>query len=315
MDCRDVTNLAIDRLAGEAGEASRRELSAHLATCEPCRAEMARLEDAWRVLGLDPDAAVTPEFRRRTLGLLEEEMMRQRVRACRPRPRLTRPLLQAAALVAAGFLGYLVARGLPSSKTATPTAASPAPTSPAAALGPGLGAEQVVIMSRHASRQAIATDFGATGIVAEVQSVWDGAERRAGAHLQQVVRVGDDIAAYGGMWLMVDEAHVITFAVHPGWRRQRIGERRAKRRPKASGAAYCQASAAESRRYDPKGHSGRGFDSLDRPAPGTARKAGVARVQWITGAVSRVGRAARDEDHRDAGREGETALVIGWLVD
>jgi ribosomal-protein-alanine N-acetyltransferase len=40
-----------------------------------------------------------------------------------------------------------------------------------------------------------------------------------------VVRAGDDIAAYGGMWLMVDEAHVITFAVHPSWRRQRIAER------------------------------------------------------------------------------------------
>jgi len=26
-------------------------------------------------------------------------------------------------------------------------------------------------------------------------------------------------------WLMVDEAHITTFAVHPGWRRQRIGER------------------------------------------------------------------------------------------
>ena len=33
------------------------------------------------------------------------------------------------------------------------------------------------------------------------------------------------IVAYGGMWLMVDEAHIITFAVHPIWRRQRIGER------------------------------------------------------------------------------------------
>ena len=30
---------------------------------------------------------------------------------------------------------------------------------------------------------------------------------------------------YGGMWLMVDEAHITTFAVHPAWRRQRIGER------------------------------------------------------------------------------------------
>ena len=40
-----------------------------------------------------------------------------------------------------------------------------------------------------------------------------------------VARVGDDVAAYGGMWLMVDEAHITTFAVHPAWRRQRIGER------------------------------------------------------------------------------------------
>jgi len=40
-----------------------------------------------------------------------------------------------------------------------------------------------------------------------------------------VVRAADEIAAYGGMWLMVDEAHIITFAVDPSWRRQRIGER------------------------------------------------------------------------------------------
>ena len=40
-----------------------------------------------------------------------------------------------------------------------------------------------------------------------------------------VARAGDEIVAYGGMWLMVDEAHITTFAVHPAWRRQRIGER------------------------------------------------------------------------------------------
>jgi ribosomal-protein-alanine N-acetyltransferase len=40
-----------------------------------------------------------------------------------------------------------------------------------------------------------------------------------------VARAGDAIAAYGGMWLMVDEAHITTFAVHPAWRRQRVGER------------------------------------------------------------------------------------------
>jgi [ribosomal protein S18]-alanine N-acetyltransferase len=40
-----------------------------------------------------------------------------------------------------------------------------------------------------------------------------------------VARAGDAVAGYGGMWLMVDEAHITTFAVHPAWRRQRIGER------------------------------------------------------------------------------------------
>jgi ribosomal-protein-alanine N-acetyltransferase len=40
-----------------------------------------------------------------------------------------------------------------------------------------------------------------------------------------VARVAGEVVAYAGMWMMVDEAHVTTFAVHPRWRRQRIGER------------------------------------------------------------------------------------------
>jgi [ribosomal protein S18]-alanine N-acetyltransferase len=40
-----------------------------------------------------------------------------------------------------------------------------------------------------------------------------------------VARVGGEVVAYAGMWMMVDEAHITTFAVHPRWRRQRIGER------------------------------------------------------------------------------------------
>ena len=40
-----------------------------------------------------------------------------------------------------------------------------------------------------------------------------------------VARVDDEIVGYGGMWLMVDAALSTTFAVHPAWRRQRIGER------------------------------------------------------------------------------------------
>jgi ribosomal-protein-alanine N-acetyltransferase len=39
-----------------------------------------------------------------------------------------------------------------------------------------------------------------------------------------VVRAEDDVVAYGGIWLMVDEAHITTFAVDPAWRRQRVGE-------------------------------------------------------------------------------------------
>ncbi|HSO29879.1 MAG TPA: ribosomal protein S18-alanine N-acetyltransferase [Candidatus Sulfomarinibacteraceae bacterium] len=39
-----------------------------------------------------------------------------------------------------------------------------------------------------------------------------------------VVRAGDEVVAYGGIWLMVDEAHVTTFAVDPAWRRQGVGE-------------------------------------------------------------------------------------------
>jgi ribosomal-protein-alanine N-acetyltransferase len=40
-----------------------------------------------------------------------------------------------------------------------------------------------------------------------------------------VARVGDETVAYGGIWLMVDEAHVTTFAVMPAWRRHGVGAR------------------------------------------------------------------------------------------
>ena len=40
-----------------------------------------------------------------------------------------------------------------------------------------------------------------------------------------VARAGDRVVAFAGVWLMVDDAHVTTFAVHPDWRRQAIGRR------------------------------------------------------------------------------------------
>ena len=40
-----------------------------------------------------------------------------------------------------------------------------------------------------------------------------------------VARQGRAVVGYAGVWLMVDEAHITTFAVHPDWRRQGVGSR------------------------------------------------------------------------------------------
>ena len=40
-----------------------------------------------------------------------------------------------------------------------------------------------------------------------------------------VARSGDVIVGFAGIWLLVDEAHVTTFATRRSWRRQGIGER------------------------------------------------------------------------------------------
>jgi ribosomal-protein-alanine N-acetyltransferase len=40
-----------------------------------------------------------------------------------------------------------------------------------------------------------------------------------------VARIDGRVVGYGGMWVMVDEAHITTFAVDPDFRRRRIGER------------------------------------------------------------------------------------------
>jgi ribosomal-protein-alanine N-acetyltransferase len=40
-----------------------------------------------------------------------------------------------------------------------------------------------------------------------------------------IVRATGEAVAYGGLWMMVDEAHITTFAVMPQWRRHGIGGR------------------------------------------------------------------------------------------
>ncbi len=39
-----------------------------------------------------------------------------------------------------------------------------------------------------------------------------------------VVRVNERLVGFGGIWMMVDEAHITTFAIDPAWRRQRLGQ-------------------------------------------------------------------------------------------
>jgi [ribosomal protein S18]-alanine N-acetyltransferase len=41
----------------------------------------------------------------------------------------------------------------------------------------------------------------------------------------RVARLADRVVAFGGIWLMVDEAHITTFGVHPEFRRTGIGRR------------------------------------------------------------------------------------------
>ena len=38
-----------------------------------------------------------------------------------------------------------------------------------------------------------------------------------------VARAGERVVGFGGIWLMVDEAHITTFGVHPEWRRRGVG--------------------------------------------------------------------------------------------
>jgi ribosomal-protein-alanine N-acetyltransferase len=40
-----------------------------------------------------------------------------------------------------------------------------------------------------------------------------------------VARAGDEVVGFAGLWVMVDEAHITTFAVEPRWRRRGVGER------------------------------------------------------------------------------------------
>jgi len=129
MECRELNERAIDRLTSAITPEDDRDLASHLEQCPACRGELATVEGAWTFLGQDPGFAATPEFRRRGRELLEEEMLRARVREFRPRPRTFRWLAQAAAVLIAAGGGYVAA----SRKAAAP-GPSPAPELAASSL-------------------------------------------------------------------------------------------------------------------------------------------------------------------------------------
>ena len=141
MECRELTELAIGRLLGEASPAERDALAGHVARCVACAADLAALEATWEHLGADAGARVTPEFRAATLELLEDEMARGRIRSFRSSPRTAVPLWQAAAaLLVAASAGFFAARGgLGTRPAATPAGATPASPVAAAPAWPDLG--------------------------------------------------------------------------------------------------------------------------------------------------------------------------------
>jgi hypothetical protein len=124
MECRELIAFAIDDRIGvlrDAAGPERRELAEHLETCAACRAELEKIDATWSLLGEDPDLPVSPDFRRRTLALIDDEMLRRRLKEFSARPRRTfvRPLAEAAAVVIAALGGWWAAHRLPAAAGAS----------------------------------------------------------------------------------------------------------------------------------------------------------------------------------------------------
>src|SRR5262249_38707836 len=81
MECRQLTEWTVDRLTGALAPADAAAFADHLTGCPACRAEAESVEAAWASLGTDPGLVASPEFLRRGHDLVEDEMLRLRVRA------------------------------------------------------------------------------------------------------------------------------------------------------------------------------------------------------------------------------------------
>jgi len=165
MDCRHalkVRELALFRLAGSpATEADETFLGSHLASCAPCRAEVEGMSAVWTRLGEDDgaDLSPSPAFVARTTAAMAALAAANGARAGNggggslvnfPDRRVRESLLKAAAVLLAGGLGFLVARGTDRPASFTAVTALPTPNARAG--------EQVALVSNRtvdASRAAL----------------------------------------------------------------------------------------------------------------------------------------------------------------
>jgi hypothetical protein len=144
MDCRHalkVRELALDRLAGSrATEADETFLASHLASCAPCRAEVDGMSAVWTRLGEDDGADLSPSpvFVARTTAAMAAIAARAGARANNggnsgivffPARRARENFLKAAAVLFAGGLGFLVARGTDRAASFSAATALPTPSS------------------------------------------------------------------------------------------------------------------------------------------------------------------------------------------
>ena len=163
MDCRHalkVRELALDRLAGSPeAEADETFLATHLASCAACRTEVDGMSAVWTRLGEDDgaDLSPSPAFVARTTAALAAIAKANGARAGRvvpfPAGQTRENFLKAAALLLAGGLGFLVARGVDRPASFTAATALPTPSMRAGDRG-----ENVALVSNRtvdASRAAL----------------------------------------------------------------------------------------------------------------------------------------------------------------
>ncbi|HEV8269041.1 MAG TPA: hypothetical protein VGR00_12440, partial [Thermoanaerobaculia bacterium] len=109
MECPDVLEATVARLAGEPHRADDAARIEHLAACSACSAEARALEEAWSALDDGNDAVPSPAWRRETLERLAAETLARKIRPF-PVRRVSPALLQVAAVLIAGVAGFLLAR-------------------------------------------------------------------------------------------------------------------------------------------------------------------------------------------------------------